>query len=95
MDPYEGKVDPKTFDPEFEPIRRSLGQTLRYAERLDLAAMVPSKDVASSGYCLAAPGRAYLIYLPEGGKVSVDLSQASGKFSVEWFHPETGADEGC
>ena len=90
MDPYDGKVDAKTFDPQFEPIRRSLGQTLSYAERLDLAAMVPTKDVASSGYCLAAPGRAYLIYLPKGGTVSVDLSQGSGKFSVEWFHPETG-----
>jgi acetyl esterase/lipase len=90
MDPYDGKVLDKPFDPKFEPVRRSLGQTLRYAERLDLAAMVPSTYLASSGYCLAATGRAYLIYLPEGGKVSVDLSEARGRLSVEWFHPGTG-----
>jgi arylformamidase len=90
MDPYDGKVLAKPFDPEFDPVRRSLGQTLHYADRLDLAAMVPTRDVASSGYCLAAPGRAYLIYLPEGGKVTVDLSHAQGGFSVEWFQPGTG-----
>jgi Family of unknown function (DUF6298)/Putative collagen-binding domain of a collagenase len=90
MDPYDGKVLAKPFDPQFVPIRRSLGQTLGYAERLDLAALVPNKDLASSGYCLAATGRAYLIYLPESGKVSVDLSKASGKLSVEWFHPGSG-----
>ena len=90
MDPYDGKVLDKPFDPKFEPVRRSLGQTLRYAERLDMAAMVPSTDLASSGYCLAATGRAYLIYLPEGGKVTVDLSHARRGFSVEWFQPGTG-----
>jgi hypothetical protein len=90
MDPYDGKVLAKPFDPDFDPVRRSLGQTLRFAERLDLAAMVPTRDVASTGFCLAAPGRAYLIYLPEGGNVSVDLAGASGRFSVEWLHPETG-----
>ena len=89
MDPYDGSVLGKPFDPKFEPSRRSLGQTLRYAERLDLAAMLPTKELASSGYCLAAPGRAYLIYLPKGGEVSVDLSQARGRFSVEWFQPGT------
>jgi acetyl esterase/lipase len=90
MDPYDGKVLHKPHDPQFEPIRRSLGQTLRYSERLNLAAMVPSKELASSGFCLATTGRAYLIYLPEGGEVSVDLAQTTGKLSVEWFHPDTG-----
>ena len=90
MDPYDGRVLGKPFDPQFEPIRRSLGQTLRYAERLDLAAMVPTKNLASSGYCLAAPGRAYLIYLPDGGEILVDLAQTTGKLSLEWFQPDTG-----
>jgi len=89
MDPYDGKVLAKPFDPEFEPVRRSLGQTLRFAERLDLATMLPTKDLASSGYCLASPGRAYLIYLPEGKAVDVELCQASGTFAVEWFHPDS------
>jgi hypothetical protein len=89
MDPHDGKVLGKPFDPKFDPIRRSLGQTLRFAERFDLAAMSPTKDQASTGYCLVAPGRAYLVYLPDGGEVSLDLSQADGRFSVEWFQPGT------
>ena len=89
MDPYDGEVLGQPFDPQFEPIRRAMGQTLRYAERLDLAAMTPQEALASSGYCLAAPGRAYLVYLPEGGEVTVDLGDAEGAFSVEWFHPDT------
>ena len=47
-------------------------------------------ELASSRYCLADPGREYLVYLPAGGRVTVDLSKAAGAFAVEWFHPETG-----
>jgi len=89
MDPYDGKVLGTPFDPRFEPVRRSLGQTLRLAERLDLAAMEPTRDLASSGHGLAAPGRAYLVYLPDGGEVRVVLEEAGGRYSVEWLHPPT------
>ena len=41
-------------------------------------------------YCLANPGREYLVYLPDGGEVTVDLSSASGTLIVEWFNPDTG-----
>ena len=54
-------------DPGYVAARAAMGQTRRYAERMDLAAMAPSKDVASTGYCLAAPGKEYLVYLPAGG----------------------------
>lgn len=57
---------------------------------MDLIDMVPRNDLASSGYCLANPGKEYLIYLPNGGEVVVDLSTVSGTFAVEWFNPETG-----
>jgi hypothetical protein len=57
---------------------------------MDLAAAVPSKEVASTGYCWAAPGTDYLIYLPAGGSVSVDLSAAKGELAVEWFDPAEG-----
>lgn len=90
MDPYDGKVLGKPFDPAFDPVRRAMGQALQFAERLDLAAMVPVRDLASSGYCLADPGRAYLAYLPSGGQVGMDLTQTHGTFSAEWFEPATG-----
>jgi hypothetical protein len=67
-----------------------MGHTLYYANRMDLINMVPCNDLSSSRYCLANPGEEYLIYLPDGGEVAVDLSAVSGTFAVEWFNPETG-----
>jgi hypothetical protein len=42
-------------------------------------------------HCLADPGKEYLVYLPEGGDVTVDLAPAGGKMAVEWLDPRTGA----
>jgi hypothetical protein len=44
----------------------------------------------NSRYCLAHPGQLYLVYLPAGGSTELDLSAASGDFSVSWFNPRTG-----
>ncbi|MBI5385717.1 MAG: serine hydrolase [Verrucomicrobia bacterium] len=70
--------------------RRAMGVTRRLAERLDLAAATPHGEVTSSGYCLAHPGQEYVLFLPAGGEVSVDLSAAAGQFRVEWIHPVKG-----
>jgi hypothetical protein len=90
MDPYDGVVLGNRFDTQWEPVRRSMGYTLQFARKINLAAMTPRNDLASSTYCLGDPGREYLVYLPEGNEVSVNLSNANGKFSVEWFNPSTG-----
>jgi len=42
--------------------------------RTNLAAMTPRSSLASTGYCLADPDREYLVYLPAGQSVSVDLT---------------------
>lgn len=39
-------------------------------------------------YCLADPGRTYAIYLPKGGRFTLQL--LPGTYSVEWFSPLTG-----
>ena len=75
-------------------LRRNLGYTRSYAERMNLVAMTPRGDLASSGYCLANPaatGAEYLVYLPSGGAVNVNLAATSGNLSVEWFNPSNGA----
>ncbi len=74
-------------EPPWTPVRRNMGYTLEYARRMDLVAMTPHAELASSGYCLAAPGREYLVYLPCGGKVTVDLRGVAGGFQVEWLNP--------
>jgi hypothetical protein len=88
MDPYDGAVLGKPMDPLWEPVRRALGQTRRLAERVHLSALTPRGDLASSGYCLAAPGKEYVVYVPTGGHVRVDLSAARGKIMAERFDPE-------
>jgi hypothetical protein len=73
-----------------ESARRAMGCTRRLAERVNLAAMRPHDELASTRYCLADPGSEYLIYLPDGGDVTVDLRAASGSFAVEWVDPLSG-----
>ena len=104
MDPY---IDPAPWyvltrngpqagkpDPYWDILRINMGYTRLYADKMNLSAMTPQCGLASSGYCLAniAPkGAEYLVYLPQGPWVTVDLSAVSGNFSVEWFNPSTGA----
>ena len=90
MDPYDGAVLGKRFDPQWEPIRRNLGHALRLARRLNLAAMIPQDKLASTAYCLAHPGNSYAIYIPTGGKVNVNLRETTARFNVEWFAPPSG-----
>lgn len=90
MDPYDGTVLGPGGESKWGPVRRSMGHTRQFAERLRLAAVQPLDALASTGYCLANPGVEYLVYLPEGGAVRVDLSAAPGPFAAEWFDPTKG-----
>ncbi len=90
MDPYDNRVFGKVSPDQWNALRQSLGQTRRLAGRVDLAAMLPHDNLASTKYCLAQPGVAYIVYLPDGGEVTVDLSAASGTFQVEWVPPGEG-----
>jgi hypothetical protein len=90
MDPYKQRVLQQGADAKWEPVRRAMGVTRRVAERVNLAAMTPRGDLATSGYCLANPPSEYLVYLPVGGEISVDLGGAAGEFQIEWIHPVEG-----
>jgi len=87
MDPYDGVVLSKRLDPKtIESIRESMGQVLKWSRKVDLAAMTPRNDLASSKFCLANVGVEYLVYLPAGGKtLKVDLPE--GKYACLWFDP--------
>jgi len=74
-------------------LRSNLGYIRNYANRMNLVAMTPQTSLCSTGYCLANPvsnNAEYLVYLPNGGNVVVDLSAASGTLNVEWLNPQTG-----
>jgi hypothetical protein len=75
---------------DWEPIRQAMGASHELSERIGLAAMEPAGSLTSSGYCLANRGQAYLVYLPDGGNVEVDLTDAGGTFGAEWINPRSG-----
>jgi hypothetical protein len=98
MDPYNSKdfglgalgVDPA--DPRWEVIKRRLGVTQALSGRLDMAALVPRGDLASTGYCLADAkrGTLYVVYLPDGGRAAVDLTASRSRLRLTWIDPDTG-----
>ncbi len=100
MDPYEAQYGLSDFPlegilhnryhPLWEPLRRNLGYTRRYAERMNLNRCVPHGELTNTEYCLADPGQEYLVFLPDGVRARLDLCEAPGSFAVEWFDPMTG-----
>jgi CubicO group peptidase (beta-lactamase class C family) len=90
MDPYDGEVLGNGLDAKWDPIRRSLGYTLRYARRMDLAKTRPSPDVASTKYCLAYPGNQYVVFKPADAGDSVTVKTEPGTYTYEWFDPIGG-----
>ena len=89
MDPLRKQDWFSVSEAEMEGARKAMGDARRFAERMNLAAMVPHGELASTGYCLANPGAEYLIYQPKPGEAfSVELKQ--GKYRYEWFNPAKG-----
>ncbi|MDQ3777806.1 MAG: hypothetical protein M3310_02900, partial [Actinomycetota bacterium] len=83
-------MDEMLDDPRRNSIRIALGQTRRFAERIDLARSRPHSALASTGYCLASPGREYLAYQPENGAFTLDLRGGTGEYQVQWFEVASG-----
>jgi hypothetical protein len=48
----------------------------------------PAHD--DSRWCLAEPGRRYIVYLPTGGTTSLDLGAGSARYDVRWYDPRRG-----
>ena len=68
----------------FEAARFALGDTLRFAQEVRLAAMTPRADASSTGYALVDPGREYLVLQPveKGGSFTVTLE--AGTYAPQW-----------
>jgi hypothetical protein len=92
MDPYRDARygSPAVPVAAWNEIRRQMGFTLQFAQRMNLSRAQPHSELSSAGFCLADPGREYLVYLPDGGAAMIDLSAASGSFLAEWFNPQIG-----
>ncbi|MHB1456734.1 MAG: cellulase family glycosylhydrolase [Armatimonadota bacterium] len=65
------------------------GHCARFMDSIDLCGMIPNGELASSGVCLASPGREYVIY-SQKRMVEIDLSSLKGTCSYRYFDPATG-----
>jgi hypothetical protein len=88
MDPYKQVRNGGGIDGHWDPVRNAMGFTLQWARQVNLAAMVPKVELASTSYCLAEVGREYLIYQPEGGRFNAHLE--SGSYEARWYDCAAG-----
>jgi hypothetical protein len=55
---------------------------------LDVVDIEKHPELAGGQLCLAKPGKLYIVYLPNGGEVSIE--KLPSKFSIRWFDPKKG-----
>jgi hypothetical protein len=81
-------------DSRWDNFRDNLGYILTYSRKLNLNAAQPSTSLCSTTYCLGqtpAVGSEMLVYAPNGGTFTADLSHSSGRtMDYEWFDPASG-----
>jgi hypothetical protein len=86
MDPDDGSVLGIPSESEWEPLRHALGVTRQVAELTNLAELQPRDELASTGYCLANPGKEYLVYQGKSGEAfTVQLEERA--YVGAWFNP--------
>lgn len=61
-----------------------------FAEMASADELVRNPEHNNERYCLTNPGSLYLVYLPHGGDVELDLRATDGTFSLQWFNPRLG-----
>ena len=62
-----------------------LGKALK---GIDITDIEKHPELAEENLCLAKPGKVYIVYLPEGGKVKI--SQLLDSLTYQWFDPVEG-----
>lgn len=93
MDPMRRQDRVWITEAEMEGARKAMGDTRRFAERMNLAAMTPRGDLASTGYCLAKPGTEYLVYQPKPA-AAFTVNLPGRTYRYEWFDPQLAVTAG-
>ena len=75
-------------------IYRYMGNMRKIIEQADVRywRMAPNDDLLVNSpeavFCLAEPGREYLVYFAFGGDAGIELP--AGKYTASWYDPRTG-----
>jgi Protein of unknown function (DUF4038) len=102
MDPWQSFVHADTakihwlstclYDREYLPyklVRRNMGETKRFSERVNLNKSLPKPELNSSGLCLANPNESYISWVPKSEYLTINLRNTTDFFEVEWLSPVT------
>jgi hypothetical protein len=85
---------PFGHSPHAEEVRKAMGHTRSYANRMNLIEMTPQENLSSTHYVLAKVQFEYLVYQPDDlelpGAQPFTVTLPHGIYSVEWFDPNTG-----
>lgn len=73
-----------------EYTRYNLGYVLDYAARMDVLNCSPQSALCSTGYCIRKANTHYLCYQPSSGNFTLNLTEASGTFNIEWLKCSDG-----
>jgi hypothetical protein len=80
-----------TFLIRDEGAAQQLGTLYDFFTALPYWQMEPYFGVTRDAVALADPGKIYVVYLPHGGEVSVDLgTERRDSWTARWFNPRTG-----
>jgi hypothetical protein len=83
--PLDPSLEVPSYE-SFEPARYAMGDTLRFATRMQLIEMVPRSDLSSTGYALANVGEEYLVLQPSEAAEPFTVRLEAGTYRVEWFN---------
>ena len=72
------------------PGYRYFRQLREFFDRTGYWRMEPSDELVSEGYCLAEPGREYIVFLNQPAPFTLRLEGLERPVKAEWFHPFTG-----
>jgi hypothetical protein len=73
----------------FEPARNAMGDTLRFARRMNLIEMEPRDDLSSTGFAQANAGDEYLVLQPSETADPFTVTLSADTYTVEWFSPNS------
>ena len=75
----------------WESARIAMRDVLHYADRIDLARMIPENNLSATRYCLSRAGEQYIVYQPDRNRpFTVNGLIANETYYFEWFDSSAG-----
>ncbi|HQG78428.1 MAG TPA: DUF6298 domain-containing protein [Bacteroidales bacterium] len=87
---FTGGVSKDNRDyPDWHFVRTNMGYARKIADSVNLIDLFPEPDIASTGYCLTDKKNVFIVYLPNGGDVTINMLSCdiNANYYIEWFFP--------